>query len=342
MSFSFDHSREPTVHYDPLADRNIFLAPRRADRPNNLLNCRQADCPFCIENSRLTPDPVQQWPTIDSQDWKSRIIPNAYPVVEMKSSTQGSDNANAHMPKAKAVHASGVHEVVIESPHHIESVLEVPFDDWVNVWKLCQQRMKQFSANPEIVWATLFKNGGIQAGASLAHVHSQLIAIDRTPPTISTKCQQVIRQPNLFENILSEAESENRIVHTYKSFVAIVPSAPRQPFEVWLIRNEPSCFFHTEPHSQMEEIARFTKQCVGALNQLVPNASYNWWLHQFPFVPSLLFDEAATHWHWHLEVLPRIAPLAGFELGTGYHISTIPPDEAAGLLRETGSWEEPE
>ena len=342
MSFSFDHSREPTVHYDPLADRNIFLAPRRADRPNNLLNCRQADCPFCIENSRLTPDPVQQWPTIDSQDWKSRIIPNAYPVVEMKSSTQGSDNANAHMPKAKAVHASGVHEVVIESPHHIESVLEVPFDDWVNVWKLCQQRMKQLSANPEIVWATLFKNGGIQAGASLAHVHSQLIAIDRTPPTISTKCQQVIRQPNLFENILSEAESENRIVHTYKSFVAIVPSAPRQPFEVWLIRNEPSCFFHTEPHSQMEEIARFTKQCVGALNQLVPNASYNWWLHQFPFVPSLLLDEAAAHWHWHLEVLPRIAPRAGFELGTGYQISTIPPDEAAGLLRETGSWEEPE
>ena len=202
--------------------------------------------------------------------------------------------------------------------------------------------MKQLSTNPEIAWATLFKNGGIQAGASLAHVHSQLIAIDRTPPTISTKCQQVIRQPNLFENILSEAESENRIVHTYKSFVAIVPSAPRQPFEVWLIRNEPSCFFHTEPQSQMEEIARFTKQCVGALN--------HWYLAQatiggfinFRLSHRFYFDEAAAHWHWHLEVLPRIAPLAGFELGTGYHISTIPPDEAAGLLRETGSWKEPE
>jgi UDPglucose--hexose-1-phosphate uridylyltransferase len=342
MSFSFDHSRDPTVHYDPLADRNIFLAPRRADRPNTLLNCRQADCPFCIENSRLTPDPVQQWPTIDSQDWKSRIIPNAYPVVELKPSTQGNDNADTNLSKIKSVHAAGVHEVVIESPYHIESVLEVPFDDWVNVWKLCQQRMKQLATNSEIVWATLFKNGGIQAGASLAHVHSQLIAIDRTPPTILTKCQQIIRQPNLYENILSEAESENRIVHTYKSFVAIVPSAPRQPFEVWLIRNEPSCFFHTEPHNQMEEVAHFTQQFVEALNQLIPSASYNWWLHQFPFVPSLLLDKAAAHWHWHLEVLPRIAPIAGFELGTGYHISTIPPDEAAGLLRETGFWKDPE
>ena len=115
--------------------------------------------------------------------------------------------------------------------------------------------MAELSKNPKIAWAMMFKNGGIQAGASLAHVHSQLIAIDRTPPTISTKCRQVIHQPNLFENILSEAKREGRIVHTYKNFVAIVPSAPRQPFEVWLIRNEPSCFFHTEPFSQMKEVA---------------------------------------------------------------------------------------
>ena len=340
MSFSFDQSREPTIHYDPLANRDIFLAPRRADRPNDLLNRPQEDCPFCRENAGLTPDPVQQWPAADSLDWKSRIIPNAYPVVEMKPSGHTRDAADSSVPHQKTVHASGIHEVVIESPLHIESVLEVPFDDWVGVWKLCQHRMEQLSTNPEIAWAMIFKNGGIQAGASLAHVHSQLIAIDRIPPTISTKCQQVIRQPNLFENILSEAKSENRIIHTYKSFVAIVPSAPRQPFEVWLIRNEPSCFFHTEPHSQMEEVAHFTQQFVAALNKLIPSASYNWWLHQFPFVPSPSLNKAAAHWHWHLEVLPRIAPLAGFELGTGYHISTIPPDTTAGLLRETGSWKE--
>ena len=260
----------------------------------------------------------------------------------MKPSGHTRDAADSSVPHHKTVYASGVHEVVIESPHHIESVLEVPFDDWVGVWKLCQHRMEQLSTNPEIAWAMIFKNGGIQAGASLAHVHSQLIAIDRIPPTISTKCQQVIRQPNLFENILSEAISENRIVHTYKSFVAIVPSAPRQPFEVWLIRNEPSCFFHTEPHSQMEDVAHFTQQFVAALNKLIPSASYNWWLHQFPFVPSPSLNKAAAHWHWHLEVLPRITPLAGFELGTGYHISTIPPDTTAGLLRETGSWKEPQ
>lgn len=338
MSFSFDHSKEPTIHYDSLSNRNIFLAPRRADRPNNLLNCQKEDCPFCIENSHLTPDPVEQWPSIESQDWKSRIIPNAYPIVERRQSTQTSDNTDAHIPKKKAVHASGIHEVVIESPNHIESVLDIPFDDWISVWKLCQQRMKQLSSKTEIKWATLFKNGGIQSGASLAHVHSQLIAIDHTPPSIATKCHQIIRQPNLFENILSEAANENRVVQAYKSFVAIVPSAPRQPFEVWLIRNEPSCFFHTETDHQMEEIAHFTQQFVLALNELIPNASYNWWLHQFPFIPSLLLGKAATHWHWHLEVLPRIAPIAGFELGTGYHISTIPPDEAAGLLRETDAW----
>ena len=101
MSFSFDHSKEPTIHYDPLSNRNIFLAPRRADRPNNLLDYQKEDCPFCIENSHLTPDPVEQWPSIESQDWKSRIIPNAYPIVERRQSTQTSDNTDAHIPKRK-------------------------------------------------------------------------------------------------------------------------------------------------------------------------------------------------------------------------------------------------
>ena len=130
MSFSFDQSREPTIHYDPLANREIFLAPRRADRPNDLLNRPQEDCPFCRENAGLTPDPVQQWPAADSLDWKSRIIPNAYPVVEMKPSGHTRDAADSSVPHQKIVHASGVHEVVIESPLHIESVLEVPFNDF--------------------------------------------------------------------------------------------------------------------------------------------------------------------------------------------------------------------
>ena len=134
MSFSFDHSKEPTIHYDSLSNRNIFLAPRRADRPNNLLDCQKEDCPFCIENSHLTPDPVEQWPSIESQDWKSRIIPNAYPIVERRQPTQTSDNTDAHIPKKKTVYASGIHEVVIESPNHIESVLDIPFDDWIKLY----------------------------------------------------------------------------------------------------------------------------------------------------------------------------------------------------------------
>ena len=122
MSFSFDQSREPTIHYDPLANRDIFLAPRRADRPNDLLNRPQEDCPFCRENAGLTPDPVQQWPADDSLNWKSRIIPNAYPVVEMKPSGHTRDTADSSVPHQKTVHASGIHEVVIESPLHLSLI----------------------------------------------------------------------------------------------------------------------------------------------------------------------------------------------------------------------------
>ena len=339
MSFSFDHSQEPTIRHDPLSDRRIYLAPRRDARPNDLINCRKAECPFCIKNSSLTPDPVQQWPSLEALHWKSRIIPNRYPIVEIgRPATQTGGNAKSVMTTQNSVHAHGVHDVVIESPHHIESVLQIPFDDWVGVWTICQQRMKQLSTDSGFTWATIFKNGGVQAGASLAHVHSQLIAIDCIPPTISTKCDRVIHQPRLFRNILSDANDEGRVIHSYKNFVAIVPPAPRQPFEAWLISKNPSCFFHTENQSCVEDIARFTQHFPAALEHLLPGASYNWWLHQFPFISSSTLHKAAEHWHWHLEALPRITPLAGFELGTGYHVSTVPPKTAARLLRDTGCW----
>ena len=340
MSFSFDHSQGPTLRHDPLSDRQVYLAPRRAARPNDLVNYRKVDCPFCIENSSLTPDPVQQWPSLEALNWKSRIIANRYPIVEIgDSATEIGGVAQSAMTTQSNMHAYGVHDVVIESPDHIESVLQIPFDDWVGVWTICQQRMKQLSTDSRITWATIFKNGGVQAGASLAHVHSQLIGINCIPPTISAKCDQLIHRPTLFRNILSDANNQDRVIHSYKNFVAIVPPAPRQPFEAWLISKNSSCFFHTENQSCVEDVARFTQHFPAALEHLLPGASYNWWLHQFPFISSSTLHRADEHWHWHLEALPRITPLAGFELGTGYHVSTMPPKTAARLLRDTGCWE---
>ena len=324
----------PTIHHDPLSGRPVFIAPRRADRPSDLGGPTRNPCPFCAGNESLTAADLLRWPGQAEGTWKARIVPNRYPVVEplMAAGGQGDPDSPTISP------AHGLHEVVIESPDHVGSVRAVPAADWQQVWELCRQRLGQLAADGRFTWATLFKNGGPAAGASLEHVHSQLIALDRVPPTIEAKCRQLARTPNQFTRLIEQAETAGRMVSQHDGLVALVPPAPRQPFEVWLVPEKPAAFFHEATGPQVQAVAALTQGFATALDRLVPQASFNWWLHQFPFVDAAKLQPLADHWHWHLEILPRLAPLAGFELGTGCHISTIPPATAAQLLRETGCW----
>jgi len=327
----------PTIHHDPLSGRDVFVAPRRADRPNDHAEKAAGPCPFCGGNEHLTAADLVRWPEPTAGSWKARIVPNRYPVVEPI--TAGNpDSQTATGQPATITAAHGLHEVVIESPKHVASVLDVPAADWQQVWKLGQRRLGQLAAAGQFSWATIFKNGGLAAGASLEHLHSQLIAIDRVPPTIIAKCRQLAAAPKRFAELLEDAAASDRVVSRLGGLVALVPPAPRQPFEVWLVADAPAAFFHQAGAADVEAVAELTQRYAAAVEQLVPNASYNWWLHQFPDRAPAEFLPLAVRWHWHLELLPRLAPLAGFELGTGCHISTMAPATAARLLRETGCW----
>ena len=118
--------------------------------------------------------------------------------------------------------------------------------------------------------------------------------------------------------------------------VALVPPAPRQPFETWILPRIAEPYFHATAPERVAALAALTQSIIGRLDRLVPGADFNWWLHQPPFAQSgnPAFYEAPAHWHWHLEILPRINGLAGFELGAGCHITTALPHDSARLLRE--------
>ena len=110
-----------------------------------------------------------------------------------------------------------------------------------------------------------------------------------------------------------------------------MPTAPRQPLETWILPTAPEPFFHATSPDQVAALADLTRWFVARLAALAPSADYNWWLHQLPFVGH---EAVARRWHWHLEILPRITPLAGFELATGCHISVMTPQDAARRLRD--------
>lgn len=313
----------PRIHHDPLAARRVFVTDR-AGRPGDAELGAGGWCPFCAGNESATPPDVLRSPSDPHRPWRSRIVPNRYPVT-----IEPPPGAAAAATGAAFVRAArGVHDVVIEAADHARSILAVDAADWRDVWELCRRRLAMFADRGDLAWATIFKNSGPAAGASLAHVHSQIVALDFVPPAVEAKMSPADRSP--FVDFFAGARESGRVVREQGGLVAIVPHAARQPFETWIVPLEPAPHLHAAPAGEVAALADLTRWFVTRLADIAPGADYNWWLHQWPFTGHAT---APDGWHWHLEILPRLAPLAGFELGTGCHITTMTPAESARRLR---------
>ncbi len=324
----------PRIHLDAVSARAVFVAPERAERPIEESTTAPTGglveaCPFCAGNERLTPPDVVR-AVDDSGGWRARIIPNRYPFV--RDLPQASAAAPATPGDDRAAH--GVHEVVIESPRHERSILAIDSRSWELVWRLCRDRLAMLSSRRDLAWATIFKNSGPRAGASLEHVHSQLVAIDFVPATVRAEIAHAEAVPDAFDSLIREAEAEGRVVETLGSLVALCPPAPRQPFETWIVPRHASGSFARAGDDDVAAVASLTRSAIGRLGRLVPGADYNWWLHQAPFDHAAGDSPTTGGYRWHLEIMPRLAQLAGFELGTGCHITTLSPMESARRLAE--------
>ena len=326
----------PHLHHDPLTARTVFTAPGRAQRPNELEGAT-IRCPFCAGNESLTPPALLRSPRSAAEPWRARIVPNQFPIVTDTAAGTPGEISQAGAPRP----AHGVHEVVIESPAHVRSILAIDPADWRAVWELCRERLATLADQSGLAWATVFKNSGARAGASLEHVHSQLVALDFVPPAILAELAVAGRTADPFGDLLRQAAFENRIVEEAGDLVAVVPPAPRQPFETWILPRVAETYFHATSPERVAAIAALTQSLIGRLDRLVPGSDYNWWLHQPPYAEhgtrpatSQPGVPVPARWHWHLEIMPRINGLAGFELGAGCHITTATPHESARLLRE--------
>jgi UDPglucose--hexose-1-phosphate uridylyltransferase len=325
----------PYLHHDPLTTRTVIAAPGRAQRPNELEGAT-IRCPFCAGNESLTPPAVVRAPRSSTEPWRARIVPNRFPIVS-GTATGLPREAGEVRQTASPRPAHGVHDVVIESPAHLRSILAIDPADWRNVWELCRERLATLADQSGLAWATVFKNSGGRAGASLEHVHSQLVALDFVPPAIHAELVAAGRAADPFGDLLRQAVAEDRIVEEAGDMVALVPPAPRQPFEAWILPRTAERYFHATSSDRVAALATLTQSLIGRLDRLVPEADYNWWLHQPPYGHAVTTHAGVlvpARWHWHLEIMPRINGLAGFELGAGCHITTATPGDSARQLRE--------
>jgi UDPglucose--hexose-1-phosphate uridylyltransferase len=283
-------------------------------------------CPFCAGNEALTPASVYQKTDANGR-WLVRIVPNKFPAVLPAS--KGSD------PRApdSAVAALGEHEVVVESPDHATDFAELPYVQFVNVLKSWRDRIAEHRCGAKWPIVLLFKNSGREAGASLEHVHSQIVALARIPQGVQAKLRGAAalyeqhRSCAFCRLIAAERSADVRMLIDAGGVVAMTAVAGRQPYETWVLPAEHDAAYDAQSDKQLEGVAAALARSLKALRQALPVCAYNLILHTAPF---------DTYWcdryHWHIEIVPRISGLAGFELGAGEHINPVPPESAASEL----------
>lgn len=321
----------PQLRQDPISGRWVIIAENRADRPQEYSAApRQLmePCPFCAGYEDQTPGAVAVYPAAAAAEgaWLVRVIPNKYPAVQQE------EDAATDLPFS-ARSAIGVHEVFIESRRHVTSFAELSAEEARWTFVAYRDRLMALREDSRIQYALVFKNAREAGGASLEHVHSQLLATSFIPPDIQWELARAGEHRSmygtcLFCELLAEDLESDRMVAATENFVAICPYASRFPFEMCVLPRDHAEAFEETSDEELSELSSLVQKLIQRLEQCWDSPAYNFWIHSVPLERSQHDD-----YHWHIEIAPRITQQAGFEFGTGCFINPVAPEDAARRLR---------
>jgi UDPglucose--hexose-1-phosphate uridylyltransferase len=301
-------------------------------------------CPFCEGHEDQTPPEIaarRNGSAPNGPGWDVRVVPNRYPALAIEGQAE-----RRGLGLYDRMRGIGAHEVVIDSPQHSVDLSDQSPEQLLLIVSTWRERLVDLMRDERFKYVLLFRNHGIGAGASLAHPHSQIIATPVTPREIAVELDSSRHHHELKERCLicdlmaQEMDDGRRIVSVNDHFIAWTPYASRFPFETFLAPRQHLHEFGATPEAHLPAFASALSDVLRRLKVLLRGVAYNVVLHTAPntnVTPRRTFywTTLPYDWHWHLEILPRLTRVAGFEWGTGFHINPTAPEEAARLLRET-------
>jgi UDPglucose--hexose-1-phosphate uridylyltransferase len=229
----------------------------------------------------------------------------------------------------------GAHEVIIETPVH-NRVMPLMTDTEIEwVLQAYQARFQALRADPHVRYVIIFKNHGEQAGTSLDHPHSQLVATPIAPLQVRRTYEVAIGHYDdtgrcLYSNLVeAELEAGVRLVQETADFVVFHPFASHVPFETWIAPKRHQSSFGQVARNELAGLAPVLRKTLRALYEALGNPDFNYIVHSAP-----IDDESKHYYLWHIQILPRLTTIAGFELGSGMFISTMLPEVSAAFMRE--------
>ena len=324
---------------DPLSRRWVIIGCEdRAGRPNEFVERTTRDnqvaCPFCEGNEAETPPSVASYGNGRGAKWLVRVVPNKFPAVTNEVVPCATCQPLALTPVPATVPGFGCHEVIIESPRHVASLSELTGNEVELVFRAYRERILYLKADGRYRYVQIFKNVGPAAGASLEHLHSQLLALPGVPEVVAqelTSCDEYFRENrrSLISDLIErEQAAGTRMVAQTDRFLAFCPYASRFPYEVWIAPRRQASRFELAKDGELGELAGLAREVVSRIECAAGKIAYNYFLHTRPFDTP-----AEDHYHWHIEIIPRLTKVAGFEWSTGCFINPYPPESAAAHLR---------
>jgi UDPglucose--hexose-1-phosphate uridylyltransferase len=332
----------PELRKDPIMGRWVIISTERARRPSDFPHAREgrkrADCAFCGGHENETPPEVLAFRmngggAPNTPGWNVRVVPNKFPALRIEGELGRRGEGIFDM-----MNGIGAHEVIIETPDHTVDLADLSDQQIEEVLWSYHDRIHDLTKDPRFRYILIFKNHGAEAGASLEHTHSQLIALPIIPLNVLEELNGArdyfrLKERCVFCDLIrQEQEGETRLVAENEEFVTICPFAPRFPMEAWILpKRHGGAFEHVTKH-EYHNLSRALRDLLGRLNRVLDCPPYNYVIHSSP-----VREPDDGYYHWHLEVMPKLTKVAGFEWGTGFYINPVPPEDAARHLREAGA-----
>lgn len=320
------------LRQDPVSGDWIIIAPGRAKRyttkKQKRLKAPIKTCPFENPQTSGNGEPVLLYK--GKKDWVLQIIPNKNPALI---SGDVCPKIFKHGPYS-IIEGVGRHDVVITRDHN-KNFQNLSSQEANLVFKAFKERYKILTEDNCEAYISIFHNWGPKAGASVYHPHYQIISIPVIPPDIQHSLSGSLayfkknKKCVHCEMIKWEKKIKRRIIFENKGAIVFAPFVSREPFELRIFPKKHLPYFEETSEGDLKFVVEALQKALVKINKKLGDPDYNFFIHTAP----TLNKENYKHYHWHLEIQPKISISAGFELGTGIEITVADPDEAAKILR---------
>jgi UDPglucose--hexose-1-phosphate uridylyltransferase len=314
----------------------VIIATERAKRPEDLATHRPVktvpslieSCPFCPGNEGKTPPEVLRVPA-GGGPWQVRVVPNKFSALD-----RDAQPARTIQRSRRTINGFGVHDVIIETPDHAQITALMTTAHVADVLRAYKSRYDALSHDPRIAHVTIFKNHGKDAGTSLEHPHSQLIATPVISSQVRGRFHEALRHYDEYgecmfcQMMAEELQEGKRIVMTTEHFVALEPFASPTPFCTHIYPRRHMASFGDISAAEIADLARTLRTVLAKLYHGLEDPDFNYTVRSAPAE-----SVGVKYFHWYVSVIPRLTRVAGFELGSGMFINTVLPEAAAEFLR---------